>query len=265
MDDDKYTEIEDDMIFDELKVNQINGKVTTAKLVKKYEPDLIIVDLYNLEANSFSVLNELNQDKYSKSIPTVAFIDDLIDEKEILGLNNKIIEATLIAQNHPLETLQIIKNRVELINNSIFNVDDKLKTNRNNKVHTHKKINDDIIKVLVVDDDNDALFTIGEIIDSLGYEPIYASNGYECLEKLEKDIPDLILLDIMMPQMDGFEAIKRIRTDTRFKNLTVYALTAYAMLSDKEIIEKNGFNGLFTKPINTHIIEKKLKSIFSEV
>ena len=265
MDDDKYTEIEDDMIFDELKVNQINGKVTTAKLVKKYEPDLIIVDLYNLEANSFSVLNELNQDKYSRSIPTVAFIDDLIDEKEILELNNKIIEATLIAQNHPLETLQIIKNRVELINNSIFNVDDKLKINKNNEVHTQKKINDDIIKVLVVDDDNDALFTIGEIIDSLGYEPIYASNGYECLEKLEKDIPDLILLDIMMPQMDGFEAIKRIRTDTRFKNLTVYALTAYAMLSDKEIIEKNGFNGLFTKPINTHIIEKKLKSIFSEV
>jgi len=68
-----------------------------------------------------------------------------------------------------------------------------------------------------------------------------------------------------MPQMDGFEAIKRIRNDSRFKNLNVYALTAYAMLSDKEIIEKNGFNGLFTKPINTHLIEKKLKSIFSEV
>ena len=265
MNDGKYAEIEDDMIFDELKVNQINGKISTAKLVKKYEPDLIIIDLYDLEANPFSILNELNQDKYSQSIPTIAFIEDIADEKEVVDLNNKMIEATLIAQNHPLETLQIIKNRVELINNSIFKTDNKLKINKNEEEFTQEKTSNDKIKVLVVDDDNDALFTIGEIIDSLGYEPIYASNGYECLEKLEKDIPDLVLLDIMMPQMDGFEAIKRIRMDTRFKKLNVYALTAYAMLSDKEIIEKNGFDGLFTKPINTHLIEKKLKTIFSEV
>jgi signal transduction histidine kinase/CheY-like chemotaxis protein/HAMP domain-containing protein len=265
MNDEKYVEIEDDMIFDELKVNQINGKVSTTKLVKKYEPDLIIIDLYDLEANPFLILNELNQDKYSKCIPTVAFIEEIAEEKEMLNLNNKIIEATLIAQNHPLEVLQIIKSRVEHINNSIFNIDDKSSKSLNNKNFTQQKTNNDGIKILVVDDDNDALFTIGEIIDSLGYEPVYASNGYECLEKLDKDIPDLGLLDIMMPQMDGFEAIKRIRNDSRFKNLNVYALTAYAMLSDKEIIEKNGFNGLFTKPINTHLIEKKLKSIFSEV
>ncbi len=265
MNDEKYVEIEDDMIFDELKVNQINGKVSTTKLVKKYEPDLIIIDLYDLEANPFLILNELNQDKYSKCIPTVAFIEEIAEEKEMLNLNNKIIEATLIAQNHPLEVLQIIKSRVEHINNSIFNIDDKSSKSLNNKNFTQQKTNNDGIKILVVDDDNDALFTIGEIIDSLGYEPVYASNGYECLEKLDKDIPDLVLLDIMMPQMDGFEAIKRIRNDSRFKNLNVYALTAYAMLSDKEIIEKNGFNGLFTKPINTHLIEKKLKSIFSEV
>ncbi len=268
MNDDRYEQIEDDMIFDELKVNQINGKISTAKLVKKYEPDLILIDLYDLEANSFLVLNELNNDKYAKDIPVVAFIEEISGEKEILNLNNKIIEATLIAQNHPLEVLKVIKNRVDLINNSIFNIDNnsvnKNISNRNNP-NIKKKKGSEKIKVLVVDDDNDALFTIGEIIDSLGYEPVYASNGYECLEKLDKEIPDLVLLDIMMPQMDGFEAIKRIRKDARFKMLTVYALTAYAMLSDKEIIEKNGFDGLLTKPINTHLLEKKLKSIFSEV
>jgi len=265
MADDKYAEIKDDMIFDELKVNQINGKISTAKLVKKYEPDLIIIDLFNPEINTFLVLGELNNDKYTKDIPTVAFIDEINEEEEIIKLNGNLIEATLISQNHPLEALQIIKNRVELINNSLFDSDYNNRTfpKKESDMLTTKQRSEKI-KILIVDDDNDALFTIGEIVETLGYEPVYASNGYECLEKLEKSIPDLVLLDIMMPQMDGFTAIKKIRNDSRFKNLTIFALTAYAMLSDKEIIERNGFDGLFTKPINTHLIEKKLKNIFAE-
>ena len=68
-----------------------------------------------------------------------------------------------------------------------------------------------------------------------------------------------------MPKMDGFQTIKKIREDENFCNLNVYALTAYAMLSDKEIIEKNGFTGLFTKPINTIQIERKLNQIFNAI
>ena len=123
--------------------------------------------------------------------------------------------------------------------------------------------NKEIIKpvILIVDDDNDARFTIGEIIKSLGYNPIFLFYVYECLEILEKEMPDLVLLDIMMPKMDGFQTIKKIRSNIGTKELKVYALTAYAMLSDRDIIEKNGFNGLFTKPINTNQLEKKLRSI----
>jgi CheY-like chemotaxis protein len=121
------------------------------------------------------------------------------------------------------------------------------------------------MKVLIVDDDNDTLFTISEIVNNLGYKPLFANNGFECLEKLQDDIPDIVLLDIMMPRMDGFETIKRIRTNKELSKLPVYALTAYAMLSDKEVIEKNGFNGLFTKPINSSYLELKLKELFQSV
>ncbi|MEE9432342.1 MAG: response regulator [Melioribacteraceae bacterium] len=263
MDDKKYEQIEDELIYDELKINQINGKESTNKLIKKYAPDLIIVDLFDKKNNSFLTLSEIVNDDYSRNIPAIAFVEELNEIDEIKIVNNKLIEATLIAQHHPLEALKTINCRIDLINNSILNK--KMVKTTSNKIYSDKDGNqNDKIKIMVVDDDSDALFTIGEIIDNLGYEPIYASNGFECLEKLETQPPELILLDIMMPKMDGFETIKRIRGNDKFNNLNVFALTAYAMLSDKEIIEKNGFDGLFTKPINTNLLEKKLKSIFSE-
>ncbi|MCP5060962.1 MAG: response regulator [Ignavibacteriae bacterium] len=262
MNDKEYDKIEDELIFDELKINQINGNASTSHLIKEIEPDLIIVDLFDKNINSFLVLSEIAKDEYSKNIPVVAFVEKLNDKEEIKTINNKLIEATLISQNHPLEALKTIKNRIDLINNSIFNK--KVKEDSFGKVPVIKnEKRNEKIKVMVVDDDNDALFTIGEIIDNFGYEPIYASDGFECLKKLEKESPELILLDIMMPKMDGFETVKRIRENPKFNSLTVFALTAYAMLSDKEIIEKNGFDGLFTKPINTNLLEKKLNSIFS--
>ena len=69
-----------------------------------------------------------------------------------------------------------------------------------------------------------------------------------------------------MPQMDGFETIKRIRGDEKFAKIPVIALTAYAMLDNKNIIEKNGFNDLVTKPINSKILAAKMsKFLLSKV
>jgi CheY-like chemotaxis protein len=83
----------------------------------------------------------------------------------------------------------------------------------------------------------------------------------ECLLTLNHVVPALILLDIMMPQMEGFETIKRIRSDKRFSKIPVVALTAYAMLDNKGIIEKNGFDDLVTKPISSQLLSTKLKNI----
>ena len=80
----------------------------------------------------------------------------------------------------------------------------------------------------------------------------------ECLLTLNHVRPDLILLDIMMPQMDGFETIKRIKNETRLQKIPIVALTAYAMLDNKEIVEKSGFNDLITKPINSQVLASKL-------
>lgn len=265
MNDEKYDKLEDELITDEIKFYHTNGKSDSLQYIKNCEPDIIFVDLADPNIKSIKVLTEINDDLFTKSIPVIAFVKsvDLKDQKE---LDNALIETTLIYQYHPLDVLKIIKDRIDLYDSSVIDNGNQLnliESETTNILVKDKKAVKDRIKILIVDDDDDARFTIGEIVQSLGYDTSFAANGYQCLERLNTEIPDIVLLDIMMPKMDGFQTIKKIRENEKFKEINVYALTAYAMLSDKDIIEKNGFNGLFTKPVNTIQIERKLNQIFN--
>jgi CheY-like chemotaxis protein len=80
---------------------------------------------------------------------------------------------------------------------------------------------------------------------------------------LEKVTPNLILLDIMMPEMDGFQTIANIKLHPRWINIPVFAVTAKAMLDDKEVILKNGFDDYIPKPINSSILSFKIKKALS--
>jgi signal transduction histidine kinase/CheY-like chemotaxis protein len=248
--------------FNKIKHEMDNDYIELYSNVYTTEPEIFFIDLFNNEINSFDLLSELNNNLATKEIPVIAFIPKT-DAEEKKYINNIFFETTLMKQYHPLDVLKVIKDRIELFDSSVFG-ENVISQKEGTKQISHvNKIIDSKIKVLIVDDDSDARFTIGEIMKTLNYEPIFATNGYECLEKLTDEMPNLILLDIMMPKMDGFQTIKKIREIEEYKELKVYALTAYAMLSDKEIIEKNGFNGLFTKPINTVQLERKLTNIFN--
>lgn len=254
-----YSQLENELLDSDIKYyNYSNFKNIDA--IKEFDPEIIIADLVGNPDYVMSKLAEFYDDPYCKIVPVMAFLDRKLSFEQNKKLNNAIFETTLIKQFHPLDVLKLIKERIDLLNDF-----SNLKKPQNQKVE--RDLNAEIfdknkIKILVVDDDRDARFTIGEIIESLGYHPIFAKDGYECLEKLENEIPELVLLDIMMPRMDGFKTIKKIRENKLTKDLKVYALTAYAMLTDKEIIEKNGFDGLFTKPINTIQLERHLNNIF---
>ncbi|MCW8850918.1 MAG: response regulator, partial [Melioribacteraceae bacterium] len=262
-DDDNYENLENKLLTDEIKIYHSNGNANCLDEIKRNEPDMIIVDLYNDKINAIDALTQINDDLFAKSIPVIAFVNSIEEDKN-KKLYNNLIETTLLYQYHPLDILKIIKDRIDLYDSSIINNEERFRLPESTDSYKIVKKSHvfDKVKVLIVDDDADARFTIGEVVKSLGYETIFASNGYECLDKLKLELPDLILLDIMMPKMDGFQTIKKIRENKDYSKLNVFALTAYAMLSDKDIIEKNGFNGLFTKPLNTSQIERKLNQIF---
>ena len=106
-------------------------------------------------------------------------------------------------------------------------------------------------KIVVVDDDVRNIFALTDEFEELNMLVLKATNGQEALEVLEENPDaDIVLMDIMMPVMDGYEAIRRIRQDARFKNLPVLALTAKAMRGDRDKCIKAGANDYLPKPID---------------
>lgn len=102
--------------------------------------------------------------------------------------------------------------------------------------------------VAVVEDNADNRLLLQAILDGM-YELVEYENGVDALAGLTAQLPDLVLLDISLPGMDGNEILARIRADDRLKRLPVIALTAHAMAGDREKYLNAGFNDYITKPI----------------
>jgi CheY-like chemotaxis protein len=111
-------------------------------------------------------------------------------------------------------------------------------------------------KILLVDDDTRNTFALSSVLEKAGMEVVMADNGQLAIEKLEAETDiDLVLMDIMMPVMDGHAAIQAIRDQPRFKELPIIALTAKAMPEDRSKCLESGANDYMTKPVD---VEKLL-------
>lgn len=231
--------------------------------------DAVILNITEDNYRGIDLYFELKNNKSTRHIPIIFEIDSQISADESKGINARIRELALRENHHPMDVLKVIRDRLKISTDpqNIIDISHEglLKEIQNyNTLETPaRQIRKG--KVLIVDDDNDTLFTVGEIVNDLGFETLYAKNGVECLLSLGNVVPDIILLDIMMPQMDGFETIRRIRGNDKYRHLTVIALTAYAMLDNKEVIENNGFNDLITKPVKTLEMKKKLKNYMNQL
>jgi CheY-like chemotaxis protein len=107
-------------------------------------------------------------------------------------------------------------------------------------------------KVLVVDDDARNIFALTTLLESHEMDVISATNGRQAIEIIQNtsDI-DVVLMDIMMPEMDGYETMREIRNDPQFRTLPILALTAKAMKGDREKCLDAGASDYIAKPVNT--------------
>jgi CheY-like chemotaxis protein len=118
-------------------------------------------------------------------------------------------------------------------------------------------------RILVAEDNPANRELLTEMLDAWGYESIQAVDGAEVLTKAEADNPDLVLLDIQMPVLDGYAVLSRLRNDPRFSRLPVVALTAFAMRGDREKALASGFDGYITKPIDGVLLRDELERLLS--
>lgn len=239
------------------------------KEIREENPHFIFIDIESFFEDVLQICFDLSLDKITKNIPIVLRLPKEFSTEKVNVLNTKMREITLKAKAHPLDVLKGLRDRLKIdddTTNKRINLIEEPLYKEKPIVESRRIGHDFNVKptVLIVDDDDDALFTVGEFVKEMNCDTIFAHNGMECLLMLNHVEPDLIFLDIMMPQMDGFETIKRIRAEKRFAKIPVIALTAYAMLDNKNIIENNGFNDLVTKPINSQMLASKL-NIFLKV
>ena len=115
--------------------------------------------------------------------------------------------------------------------------------------------------ILLADDNLPSVLTIGEYLESHGYEVVVAHDGSEAVEKAEAIHPDLILMDIQMPVMNGLEAIARLRGNVRFAETPIIALTALAMPGDRERSLLAGANEYTSKPVSLKLLAKTINEL----
>lgn len=118
--------------------------------------------------------------------------------------------------------------------------------------------------ILVVEDNRDNMKLMDYLLSAFGYCPLAASGGAEGIRLAREKRPDLILMDIQMPLMDGYEATRAIRADREFTRVPIVAVTSFAMVGDVERILASGFDGYISKPIEPETFVRKVEKFLPE-
>jgi DNA-binding response OmpR family regulator len=118
-------------------------------------------------------------------------------------------------------------------------------------------------RILIVDDDVDSLKLIGLMLQRQGYDIVVANNGQQALSRAHGDQPDLIILDIMMPDMDGYEVCRRLRHDTSTQAIPIIMFTAKTMVDDKVAGFEAGADDYLTKPTHPAELASRVKAVLA--
>lgn len=118
--------------------------------------------------------------------------------------------------------------------------------------------------VLIADDNESSRELVRAVLENCGVEVREATDGAEALACIRKQAPDLVLLDVHMPILDGFGVVRELRSDKKYADLPVVALTASAMQGDRERALSLGFTEYLTKPISLGILRSRLLSLLRD-
>ena len=115
-------------------------------------------------------------------------------------------------------------------------------------------------KVLLVDDEQDIVETLKFMLETADYECYCAYDGEQGLNMAKEIMPDLIILDVMMPVMNGYKVSRLLKFDTRYKDIPILMLTARSQDKDKELGEETGADEYITKPFDINFVLERVKS-----
>ena len=212
-------------------------------------PDAMILDLMMPEIDGFDVIRLVRENEKTKLLPIIILTAKHIEKKDYdFFKTNNIIQ--LIQKGDV--------NKIELLNAVAKMLTSKIEIHEKQTIKFQKIEGKPL--VLIVEDNPDNMITTKALIDDK-FDILEALNGFEGVEQAIKYKPNLILMDIALPEMNGIEAFKRIRQNESTKDIPIVVLTASAMKGEKEKIMSYGFDGYITKPIEEKIFFNTINQV----
>jgi CheY-like chemotaxis protein/signal transduction histidine kinase len=216
-------------------------------LLKDRDFDCMILDLGLPDISGFELMDRIRNDPKIEMLPVIVFTGRDLTAEETQKLEQyatSIVLKNAVSMERLIDETALFLHRVE--SEMPENQKKMIKKVREQQTFLKDK------KVLVVDDDMRNAFALNKFLKSKGMEVIIANNGEKALKVLDDgERPDIILMDIMMPVMDGYEAMKQIRNRKDFQTTPIIALTAKAMSSDRDECIKCGASDYLSKPLDT--------------
>ncbi|TSI09670.1 response regulator [Lysinibacillus sp. BW-2-10] len=225
-------------------IKAVSIGIEARNLLKLERFDCLILDLGLTDTSGFHLLTEIKNNPIHSDLKVFVYTGRDLSVKEELELNK--FAHTIIIKNERSPARLVAELELYLSDSNNRSVEESFFVNK--KIDS----NSDLVgkKILLVDDDVRNVFALSSVLEMAGLTVLFAYNGIESIHLLEQhsDI-DLVLMDIMMPEMDGYEAISRIRLMPQYTQLPIIALTAKAMKEDHEKCLAIGASDYIAKPV----------------
>jgi signal transduction histidine kinase/DNA-binding response OmpR family regulator len=234
------------------------GTEEQAKLkIDENDYQAIVLDLELTSGKGINICKLMKEKKYA--VPVIVYTGASLtmeQEKEIRKYADSIIIKTANSDDRLLDEVTLFLHKLKKNNKKPHYL--MSKTNKQHALTLENK------KILIVDDDTRNIFVLASALEDFGAEVVEAENGKVALEQLEKHHVDLVLMDIMMPVMDGFQAIKEIRNCEAYHNIPIIAITAKSLKDDKDKCMAAGANDYISKPVDYDTLVRLVKAWISK-
>lgn len=260
-------------------------------LAESQSPDVIILDLFLPESSGWDILKKLKSTRQLASIPVIVCSvlpqderrteNDLIQGYLQKPFSRRALEATIRSISYLIQDMKqdpiMLDKETESLSTQLSPLPRKALVISANEHHpqSNSQINEvapsmksdqldpksatSTTSILIVDDNLSNIQLVSDYLGRKGYQILTAEDGYQAVQAARAHRPQLILMDIQMPHMDGIEATKHIKDDPNVAMIPIFALTALAMPGDRERCISAGMDEYFTKPVSLRALYKKIK------
>jgi HAMP domain-containing protein/CheY-like chemotaxis protein/signal transduction histidine kinase len=241
--------------YDDIDVTVVASGQEAVEAVNDQSFDCVVLDLRLPDISGFDVLERFRDNPTLGDVPVVVFTGKELSPEEDARLH--VLARSVVVKG--VESPERLLDETALFLHRVVSDLPEEKQKMLDRLHH----SDDALvgkKVMVVDDDVRNIFALSSVLERRGMDVITAGTGREAIAKLEST-PDvaIVLMDIMMPEMDGYETMRVIRQNVSFQRLPIIALTAKAMKGDREKCLEAGASEYLAKPVNTEQLLSSLR------